>query len=547
MKPALVFGPPISDELGQGAQTIAGFLDEVCARYGPREAVVMRARGKRSSWTYDELHTRSVAVAKALVARGLGKDGRVGILMANRPEYLASVFGIAMAGGVAVALSTFSTREELRHQILASAISILLFDARVASQNFSAMLKEFDHGPFLDHLIEFDSVTGDTDPDSGFEPSLEFVCSGSDVPLEHISARKASTGPGDIGGIFFSSGTTSTPKGIVHRQRAFAIQWWRWPRVFAMREPVRSWTGNGLFWSGNISMMVGTALATGGTAILQPLFDAAAALTAIEEERVTFLSGRPHQWARVEAEPGWDTADLSSLRYVTKGDIISRHRSVSTDWETPPAFGTTETMTICTAFEAETGADVSPSSAGAVLPGNVLKIVEPLSGAVVPLGQRGELCVKGPTLMAGYLGKPPEDCFDTEGFYHTGDGGWLDEGGAFYWEGRLTALIKTGGANVSPDEVDNAVVTFRGIKRSQTVGLADDLLGERVATCIVPLDGEMVDIEALGLHLRAKLAAFKCPRNILVFDDADFEITGNEKPKVDVIRRKASERLARHD
>ena len=352
--------------------------------------------------------------------------------------------------------------------------------------------------------------------------------------------------PDDTAAIFFSSGTTSLPKGIIHSHRAFCIQWWRWPRVFAMREPVRSWTGNGFFWSGNVSMTVGTALSTGGAIILQPAFDADAALRVIEEERVTCLLGRPHQWARVQSAPRWANADLSALKYVTKGDLITEHPSVKTTWSTPNAFGTTETMTICTAFDADTSPENYAGSVGAPLPGNSLKIVDPLTGELLPIGECGEMCIKGPTLMQGYLGKPPSACFDTDGFYWTGDGGYVDGEGRFFWEGRLTDMIKTGGANVSPDEVDAAIAAYPGIRRTQTVGVPDDLLGERVVSCIVPVEGAAIDEAGLAAYLRERLASFKCPRAIVILSEAEFAKTGNEKPMVAEIKQQALERLASH-
>ncbi len=350
--------------------------------------------------------------------------------------------------------------------------------------------------------------------------------------------------PSDAGGLFFSSGTTSLPKGIMHAQRAFAIQWWRWPRVFCIREPARSWTGNGFFWSGNVTMVVGTALSTGGAVILQPLFEAGEALRLIEAEGVTLMNGRPHQWARLQAAPGWDGADLSSLRYVTKGELVLEHPTVSSDWEMPNSFGTTETMTILSTFDADTSEEAYAESFGAPLPGNIIKIVDPQTGAVMPVGERGELCVKGPTLMLGYIGKAVEETLDEEGFFCTGDGGYVDGEGRLYWEGRLNDIIKTGGANVSPEEVDTAIASYPGVKRSQTVGVPHDTLSEMVVSCVVPVEGATLEEGEIIAYLKERLASFKVPRKVLFFREEEFALTGNEKVKAGEVRQRAIERLA---
>lgn len=278
--------------------------------------------------------------------------------------------------------------------------------------------------------------------------------------------------------------------------------------------------------------------------LVRQCVDDVQALAAIEEERVAFLAGRPHQWARVQSAPRWADADLSSLKYVTKGDLVTDHPSVRTDWHTPNAFGTSETMTICTAFDAETSAEAYGGSVGGLLPGNALKIVDPVTRAVLPVGQRGEMCIKGPTLMSGYLGKTPEQCFDDEGYYCTGDGGYVDAQGRFFWEGRLTAIIKSGGANVSPDEVDAEIARFPGVKRCQTVGVPDDLLVEVAVACIVPLPGATIAQMALLAKLKELLASFKLPRHLLLLSDEEFALTVNEKPVIAEIRRVAAARLA---
>ncbi|QSR18325.1 class I adenylate-forming enzyme family protein [Novosphingobium sp. KA1] len=557
-----VEGPPLAQEPGQGVHTIGGYLREVAGRYGPREAVVLRKGEQRTAWTYEDLLARSMEVARALVACGIGKGEPIGILMTNRPEFLSSLFGAALAGAVPVALSTFSTPQELAHLLRASQISLLLYEARVLKKDFGAMLRELEPGiasarrgalsslcfHYLRRLVALGGAPGEAEPfaveaGGAVETWDEFLAHGGEVPDELVLARADAVHPADAGGVFFSSGTTSQPKGVVHSQRAFTVQWWRWPRIFAMHEPVRSWTGNGFFWSGNVSMVVGTALSTGGTVVLQRTFEADEALELAERERVTFLNGRPHQWARLEASPKWAGADLSSVKYVPRGERIWQHPTVSTQWEVPMSFGCTETMTICTSFVADDAEGRVEGSFGAPLPGNILKIVEPISGRLVPVGTVGEMCIKGPTLMSGYLGKAPEECFDAEGFFRTGDAGRVDEAGRFFWEGRMTEMIKTGGANVAPIEVDEVIARIPGVKRSQTVGVADDLLGEMVVACIVPSHGAELDEAAVIAACKDHIASFKVPRRVLFFRDEDFAFTGSEKVKSSEVRKLARARL----
>jgi fatty-acyl-CoA synthase len=530
---SIAHGIPLAEEPGLGALTIGGYLREVAARYGPAEAVVACEGHARISWSYDDLLARSLDVACALVAHGLGKDERVGILMTNRPEFLSALFGISLMGGVPVALSTFATAPELEYMLHASQISLLLYEPQVLKTDFAAMLAAMDAAalPFLQKRA---ALGGEWDT---------FLGQGAGIPQAQVLARADAVVPTDTGGIFFSSGTTSLPKGIIHSQRAFAIQWWRWPRIFCMREPVRSWTGNGFFWSGNVSMVVGAALSTGGAVVLQRFFEAEEALELMQREKLAFINGRPHQWARLQTASNWNSVDLSSLKYIPRGELMWQHPTVSTDWDVPMAFGTTETMTVCTGFAADTPPEVYKGSMGAAHPGNVLKMIDQDTGLAVPMGMIGELCVKGPTLMSGYLGKAPEDCFDAEGFYHTGDGGYIDEEGRFFWSGRLTDMIKTGGANVAPLEVDEVIVRYPGVKRTQTLGVPDDLLGEMVVSCVVPVDGAVLDEAAIQAFVKQQVASYKVPRRVLFFTDEDYALTGNEKIKTSDLRAMAVARL----
>lgn len=560
---SIVRGDPLAHEPGMGSLSMPGYLREVCSRHGNAEALVMQGPDGVERWSYATLWNKSVEVAKALIASGVGKDSRVGILMTNRPEYLSALFGIAMAGGVSVGLSTFSTPAELEQLLAISDVSVLLFDGRVLKKDFGAMLVEIEPQiasavaaqlaskkfPFLRRLVRLPSVTGSVSGDDfralAIEAWSEFLSGGAGVADGIVEARAATVMPSDAGGLFFSSGTTSLPKGILHAQRAFAIQWWRWPRVMSVKGAVRSWTGNGFFWSANVTMIVGVALSTGGAVVLQPYFEPDKTLELIETERVSFLSGRPHQWARLQESPKWAGADLSSLRYVTNAELMQTHPSVKlADWHLPMTFGATETMTAATSYSADTSLEQYAGSAGVPLPGNVLKIIDPESGAVLPRKSRGEICIKGPTLMLGYIGKGAEDALDEDGYYRTGDGGYVDDIGRLYWEGRLTEIIKTGGANVSPLEIDAVLALYPGVRRVQTVGVPHATLSEMVVSCVVAQEGIALDAEAMSSFAKNRLASFKVPKAILFFAEEEIAVTGSGKVKSKELRELAQKRLS---
>jgi fatty-acyl-CoA synthase len=556
-----VHGRELSEAVGSGPLTIPAYLRDVASRYSDREALVCHTAHGVQRWSYATLWGKSVAVASALVAAGVDCDTRVGILMTNRPEFLSALYGVALAGGVAVVFSTFSTAPELEQLLALSDVALLLYEARVLKTDFGHVLATLEpqiltaapgelqsvRFPYLRRLVHLDPVTIDSESAAPgiacSEHWEDFLARGASVSSARIDARAARRNPGDAGAVFFSSGTTGLPKGILHSQRAFALQWWRYPQLTGIDEAVRCWTANGLFWSGNIAMCVGLAFTNGGTLILQPFFEADATLALIERERISFLHGREHQWARLQESAGWAHADLSSLRYITRGEILWEHPTVATRWRIPMGYGNTETLSICTSNAFNDSATIKENSFGAPLPGNTLKIVDPLTGAVVPRGSSGEICIKGATLMIGYLGRTAEESFDDAGYFRTGDGGHVDEEGCLFWQGRLTEIIKTGGANVSPEEIDQALVLYPGVRRAQTVGLPHTTLGEIVVSCVVPHDGVTLDAASITGFLKARLASYKVPRQILFFGEDELEITGSGKVKVLRLRELVNARL----
>jgi fatty-acyl-CoA synthase len=558
---SILKGPPLSEEAGLGVLTLPGFLREVTTRFADREALVMRTPDFVERWSYATLWERSVEVARSLLALGVGRDSRVGIMMTNRADWLAGVFGTSLAGGVAVTLSTFSTPRELEYLLETSAVSILLFEQTVLKKDFAAILGELEPQilsvqpgkvaslkyPFLRRLVAVGRKPGSAPekaPGGAIESWPDFLAHGKSVSRELVDASAASVMPANPGVLFFSSGSTSLPKGILGSHRSVTLQCRRWRRIQALGDDVRCWAANGFFWSGNFTMAMGCTLAAGGSIVLQPTFIASEALELMEAEKVTIAVAWPHQYQQLVEAPNWNKVNLSSLHYVDANGALAHHPSVKTDWLEPRwAYGNTETFTLSCVFPSDTPLAVAGESHGVPLPGNTIKIVDPDSGDVVPRGERGEIAVKGPTLMLGYINVPMDETVDEQGFFHTGDGGYIDDQGRLVWEGRLTDIIKTGGANVSPLEIDGVLMGYPGVKLSKTVGVPHSTLGEIVVSCVVAHDGNALEEGAVRDFLKDKLASYKVPRRVLFFREDEISTTGTAKIKSGALREVAAKRL----
>jgi len=558
---AIARGIPLEEEAGLGSLTLPGFLQELKDRHAQREALVMHHQdGQVERWSYSELWDRSMDVARALTACGVGKDSRVGILMTNRLEWVSSCFGISLAGGTAVGLSTFSTPAELEYLIRESGVSIVLFEREVLAKDFVAILQELEPAialaepghlmskrfPFLRRLV----AVGEGETGGAIQKWADFLTLGQQIDPEIVQARGQSTKPADSALLLFSSGSTGKPKGILNAHRGVCIQAWRYARIYGFEKeeaPIRVWSANGFFWSGNFAIGLGGALAGGGTIILQRTFQPAEALRLMLEERVTLPYCAAHQWAQIEALPEWEEADLSSFFYFDVERNLRRpQKSITFGWiESRASYGSTETFTISTAYGAGVSRELWEGNNGPPLPGNTIKIVDPETGEILKRGESGELAVKGPTLMLGYIGVPRDESLDDQGFYRSGDGGYIDEKGRFVFQGRINDIIKTGGANVSPVEVDYALGTCPGVKVCKTTGVPHPELGEMVVSLVVPEDEADVTSDSVTAYLKERLASYKVPRKILFVEKEDLELTGTAKIKPNEARDLALKILSR--
>jgi len=208
------------------------------------------------------------------------------------------------------------------------------------------------------------------------------------------------------------------------------------------------------------------------------------------------------------------------------------------------SYGNTETLTFSANHPSGTDPAIVAGNYGYALPGNTFKIVDPLSGEALARGETGEIAVKGPTLMVSYLRMAPDEVFDEEGFFHTGDGGFFDAEGRLHWHGRLNDIIKTGGANVSPTEIDALLRECPGVKIATTVGVPHETLGEIVVTCVVREQGAVLDEPTVRAFVSQRLSSYKVPRRVLFVEEPELELTGSNKVKTAPLRELAARRLA---
>ena len=544
--------PPIDPG---AAATLGGFLNEVAARFGPHEAIAFDdplLDGARISWTYADLRSQSRALAKALVAGGVGKGARIGVLLGNRPEFVAALFGIAMAGGVAVTLSTFSTRDELAALLELSDVDTLLTQRsiakRVLTDDLATLLPGVRNGavastrfPYLRNV----SVLGGGG-ESGFRPWKDFIASGSEVPEAGLDARASRVGGNDAGLIIYTSGTTSVPKGVIHLHSTVVKQF-RWQAHIYGRTPAsRIASPFPLFWSAGVVSVLGSTLAAGGTYVADEVFEPGSALKLIARERIDEYYGFPTHTAALADHPDWPTADLSSLTRVIGNNEFDGHPNArpDPDWNHIVGYGMSEGCTFVVSHLSTTPTPIQRSSAGLPLPGVELRIADFDTGAVLGVGQEGEICVRSPTMMPHYVGMRREDSFDDEGFFHAGDTGFVDADGYLHWTGRIKNMVKTGGANVASGEVEAAAAALGTLKLCRVIGMPDRRLGEMVVLCAVREEGRETTEDEVRSALRQTLAAYKVPRRVLFFALDDYPLTSTGKVKDKELRELTAARMA---
>jgi len=531
--------------------TTGRFLAEVARRHGERRAILFEGR----EISYLELERESRRLARALIGAGVVKGARVAVLMANRPEWIFSHFAAGLVGAVLAPVNTFASRGELQYILRHSDASLLLMQPALLKHDFLGDLLA-DHPAIAKgrpgelrctELPQLRRVVclGIDAPRGGAETWEQLLALEESVSDELLDACCAEVEPADDGVLIYTSGTTSRPKGVLHSQRSGVLQGWRFVDFMCFTPDDRLYTTYPFFWTAGIAMSLHATLAAGGCLLLQESFDAEAALDLIEAERATAVHAWPHQGKAMAEHPTAARRDLSCITKLDSGASLAELAGIEKDeYGVGASYGLSETFTIASGIPADSPAELRRSTHGKPWPGNVFRIVDPLSGERLAAGQEGEIALKGASFMRGYYKRLPEQAVDEDGFFRTQDGGCIDADGYLHWSGRLSNIIKTGGANVSPVEIEEAVSQHPCVKVGIPVGVEHETLGEAIVLCAVPVEGARIDEQELRAWLRERLAAYKVPKRVLIFSPGELSYTGTQKIKVEPLKQQALAKLA---
>jgi fatty-acyl-CoA synthase len=516
------------------ASTLGGLLAHAAAAFGDGEAVV---DGQRRL-TYAQIHAQARGVARALLAQGVGKGTRVAVLMGNRAEWIAAVFGAAMVGAVVVPVNTFSPTDEREYVLRHSDAAVLLMQPSLRRHAYlddllAAHPRLPDLAlPRLRRVVCLD-LGSPPPPVQGWD---EFLDGARTVDDDLLDAVAADVQPEDDAVVIYTSGTSARPKGVLHVQRAPVVQSFRWAALQRFERSDRIWTTMPFFWSAGLCKGLGASLASGACLVLHQWFEPAEVLELIERERVTTVICRAHQEAALASHADTARRDLGSLRRSSPAGPLRRQGAIWDDWERGGAYGLTEMCTLVTSCPADTPAELRQDTHGRPFPGTVLRILDPATGEPLPPGVEGEIAVGGTTLMRGYYKRPHDEVFDAAGLFRTGDAGWLDDDGWLHWLGRRTGMIKTAGANVSPVEIEQELARWGRLRLAVALGVPDAALGEAVVVCAMSRSDQPVSSDEVREYLRSRLASYKVPRAVLFFDEDDVEFTGSHKVRPESVR-----------
>jgi acyl-CoA synthetase (AMP-forming)/AMP-acid ligase II len=510
--------------------TAPAMLDWVETSYPDVELSVLGADRLRVG----DAMARSRRLAGSLLADGVGKGVRVAVIGPNGPHLCVALMAITRIGAVAVPVNTFFLGHELGWLLRDADVEVVLTVDRLLTIDYAERLEEAVPG-----LVDA------SDPELCLEshPFLRriHVFGGSDRPWAWdlpaparaavVAAAEARVHPADDHVVIYTSGSTAQPKGVIHTHGSVLRQGWFMAGLHNWHPGDRVYMPLPYFWIGGYVYGFLAAMLTGATTVCEPRFDPPETLGLLERERVTVTMGWPHIGSALAAHPDFATTDLSSLKGPYHQALLAPEVRVPDAGLLVEPLGMTETATSHTWWMPDVALPPEKrGSLGIERPGFEHQVVDG-DGRVVPAGTVGEICVRGVGLMRGIVGRERADVFDADGWYHTADAGWVDEDGFFYFVGRTGDLVKTAGANVSPIEVESALLAMPEIQEASVLGLPDESMGQVVCAVVVLLPGASLSVEELRARCRARMAAYQVPKR-WVFLDLD-EVPYTASAKVD--------------
>ncbi|WP_179403942.1 AMP-binding protein [Burkholderia guangdongensis] len=531
-------------DISLSESTIGQFLRDTARRFPDRNAVVFREQGVR--WTWAEFDDQVDRLASGLLSLGIGKGDRVGIWSPNRVEWLLVQFATARIGAVLVNINPAYRVSELEYALRKVGCKALVTAERFKTSDYTGML--------LDIVPELKSQQAG-ELKSARLPDLRLVISVGDpglsgvLPFASVMAR-AEEGLRDRGrsiiddldatlssrdpiNVQFTSGTTGNPKGatlthhnIVNNARFVAMAM-KLSEVDSLCIPVPLYHCFGMVLGVLACVSVGAQMVFPGEG-----FDAGATLASISEERCTALHGVPTMFIAELQHPDFASFDLGSLRtgimagspcpIETMNQVVARMHMR----EVTIAYGMTETSPVSFQSATTDPLDKRTTTVGRIQPHLEVKIVDAL-GHTVPVGETGELCTKGYSVMLGYWGddeKTRESIVD--GWMHTGDLATIDAEGYCNIVGRLKDMVIRGGENIYPREVEEYLFRHPKIQNVQVFGVPDEKTGEELCAWIVLRQGEGATEDDIREFCRGQIAHYKVPKYIRFVDELPMTVTG---------------------
>jgi len=502
------------------SRTLGGLLEELADKRPDAEAVVFRDQ----RLTRRALAARVETFARALLAAGVGRGDRVAVLVPNRPEWIVAALGTARIGAVATAISTFSTPRELLWALEHSGASALITAEAFRGRRFLAPLHEAcpelatsapgqlrsARLPRLRAVVCVDAPT-----DEGVLGLDDFVAAGAGVRGSALDAAARAVDPRDVCYILYTSGSTAEPKGVTLAHGHVIANGFAIGERQHLHAGDRLWLAVPLFWSFGSANALPAILTHGGCVVLQEAFEAGEALELLERERCSVYYGMANMARAILEHPDRRRRRLDAMR---TGLTIGLPEDVEMTIEAVAArelcnvYGSTETYGNCAVTDAHDPLAVRLHTQGHPLPGMEIRAVDPESRRPLPAGEPGELTVRG-LVTPGYYGRPELDAqaFAADGAFLTGDLGLIDGDGRVRFRGRLKEMIKTGGINVAPLEVEQVLLQHPDVKQAHVVGVPDRERDEIVAAAIELRAGATADAAAITAFCRERLASYKVP------------------------------------